>query len=186
MNNVPKIKVIGEITADTFEKYVDQASSQYEFPIPWVLISSPGGDIGYTLAMLDDIDEHKRVTYATGICQSAAAVLATAGDGLRICTMDALFRFIPPEKEQVLVDGEWVEKVPDLRYFLHSVLVARLAQRLKWAIPETNDLFDGEFINSERAKELGLIDKVISTEKPNGNLSRVSGCETGAYHAENA
>jgi enoyl-CoA hydratase/carnithine racemase len=64
--------------------------------------------------------------------------------------------------------------------------VARLAQRLKWAIPETNDLFDGEFINSERAKELGLIDKVISTEKPNGNLNRVSGCETGAYHAENA
>lgn len=161
------IKVIGEITAVTFEQYVDQAS-RYHNNRCHVLVSSPGGEIGYVLAMLDDIDEHKREVRSTGICQSAAAVLATAGEGKRVCTMDTLFRFIPPATEK-LVDpqtGETVDEVPDLRYYLHSICVARLAQRLNWAIPETNDLFNGEFISSARAKELGLVDEVISTEAP--------------------
>jgi ATP-dependent protease ClpP protease subunit len=162
------ITVIGEINADTFQRYADLWDDRDH----GVLISSPGGDIGYTLAMLDDIDECKRNTWATGICQSAAAVLATAGEGRRVCTMDTLFRFIPPETEKINdpATGEEIEKVPDLRYYLHSVLVARLAQRLKWALPETYDLFNGQFITSTRAKELGLVDEVISTEVKNGNI----------------
>jgi len=168
------IKVIGEITVDTFREFMEQIECGRSDQT--VLISSPGGDVGYTLAMLDNIDEHKRPTRATGICQSAAAVLATTGEGIRTCTMDALFRFIPPEQEET--------PVTDLRHYLHSLLVSRVAQRLKIALAESNDLFDGEFISSARAKELGLIDEVISTEEPNGNLARVSGCERGADYAE--
>lgn len=168
--------VIGEITAETFKEYLKDVSREgclYGGKSP-VIISSPGGDIGYTLAMLDEIDEKKRPTKATGVCQSAAAVLATAGEGKRICTMDALFRFVPPVKE--MIDG--VEKVPDLRWFLHSMLVARLAARLRQEKVEMFSLFDGEFISSIRAKELGLIDEVISTETSNGNSDGLSKSET--------
>jgi len=182
------IKVIGEITADTFRQYMDCCENPLRFSRPNerdvivvedVLICSPGGDIGYTLAMLDDIDEHKRPTRATGVCQSAAAVLATAGEGKRVCTMDALFRFVPPDIELINdpATGKGVYKVPDLRWYLHTVLVARLAQRLKRDKVEVYELFDGEFISSTRAKELGLVDEVISTEAPNGNSNRLSGSE---------
>ena len=119
--------------------------------------------------MLDEIDESKRTTKATGICQSAAAVLATAGEGKRVCTMDTLFRFIPPTPEKMKdpETGVEIEKIPDLRWYLHTVLVARLAQRLGNKV-DAYDLFDGKFISSMRAKELGLIDEVISTGEANG------------------
>lgn len=178
MNRVPRIPVIGEITVDTFRDFVSLAKSMNEFPTPEILVCSPGGDIGYTLAMLDDIDENRRNTLATGICQSAAAVLATAGEGWRRCTADTLFRFMPPVKEKIENEnGEIEEKVPDLRYYLHSVLVARLASRLKTPVADISLLFDGEFISSTRAKELGLIDEVIFTEAPNGNADRLPGSE---------
>lgn len=172
------IRVIGEIKEFTLADYFDQIDENSFNSV--VLISSPGGDIGYTLAMLDDIDQNKRNTYATGICQSAAAVLATAGEGKRTCTMDTLFRFMPPELEKMKDPntGEEIEKVPDLRYFLHSILVARLAGRLKVPVADAALHFDGEFITSLRAKELGLIDEVIG--ESDGQLNRVSGCETGA------
>lgn len=177
-----QLLVIGEINADMLQQYftdvVDSLPCAKRFETE-VIISSPGGDIGYMLAMLDDIDFWKRKTFATGICQSAAAVLATAGEGKRVCSMDALFRFVPPAPEW-LDDGNGgrVEKVPDLRWFLHSVCVARLAARLKGPKIEAEQLFDGQFISSIRAKELGLIDEVISTvEAKNGDSSRLSGSE---------
>lgn len=164
--------VIGEITANTLLEFFNVPK------IRQVVISSPGGDIGYALAMLDDIDAGKLETYATGICQSAAAVLATAGEGRRVCTMDALFRFIPPSLEEVqMPDGTIEKRIPDLRYFLHSVLVARLAQRLKIDKVEAQSYFDGEFISSIRAKELGMIDEVISTEVEDGSSDRLSGSQ---------
>jgi ATP-dependent protease ClpP protease subunit len=171
------IKVIGEINAETFEKYLNQI--EHDPRDSRVLICSPGGDIGYTLAILDDIDFAKRMTHATGICQSAAAVLATAGEGKRVCTMDCLFRFMPPVKEKIEdpETHEIVEKVPDLRYYLHSLLVARLAQRLKTPVADISLYFDGEFIDSLKAKRLGLIDEVISTEESNGNSDRFPGSE---------
>jgi len=173
------IKVIGEIDAAAFRRYLYEADESSD---EWVLISSPGGDIGYTLALLDDIDFKKRTTLATGICQSAAAVLATAGEGKRICTMDCLFRFIPPVEEEI--DG--VMKVPDLRAYLHNTLVVRLATRLKVEKVEAYQLFDGEFITSIRAKELGLIDEVISTEVPSGDSNRLRGSEGQANCSDSA
>ena len=180
--NSPMITVIGEINADTFRQYIEKSLGDHWTGPEDVLICSPGGDIGYTLAMLDDIDEHKRTTRATGICQSAAAVLATAGEGKRVCTMDTLFRFIPPTPEKMKdpETGVEIEKIPDLRWYLHTVLVARLAQRLGNKV-DAYDLFDGKFISSMRAKELGLIDEVISTGEANGNSSGFRGSETENY-----
>ena len=180
------IKVIGEITAESTLRYFEQVDfSRQSTP---VLISSPGGDIGYTLAMLDEIDENKRTTKATGFCQSAAAVLATAGEGKRICTADCLFRFMPPKKELVItmVDGkpysDGTSSVPDFGYYTHSLLVARLAARLKTSIGDISLMFDGEFISSTRAKELGLIDEIIFTEAQNAerNIDRFPGSESQA------
>jgi ATP-dependent protease ClpP protease subunit len=179
------IHVIGEITAETFSNYMRQVEKVGAGWTPeTVLISSPGGDIGYTLAMLDEIDESKRGTRATGFCQSAAAVLATAGEGRRICTADTLFRFMPPMKEKVWVVVEGapteVEKVPDYAYYIHSLLVARLASRLKTPVADISLWFDGEFISSTRAKELGLIDEIIFTEAPSGDPNRLQGSEGGS------
>jgi ATP-dependent protease ClpP protease subunit len=178
------IRVIGEITAESTLHYFEQVEfARQSTP---VLISSPGGDIGYTLAMLDEIDESKRATKATGFCQSAAAVLATAGEGRRICTADCLFRFMPPKKELVItmVDGkpysDGTEEVPDFGWYTHSLLVARLAARLNTSIGDVALYFDGEFISSTRAKELGLIDEIIFTEKTNGNSDRLPGSESQA------
>lgn len=170
------IAVVGEITSETFKQYISLSGHPGGFSPPHsVLISSPGGEIGYTLAMLDDIDYHKRTTLATGINQSAAAVLATAGEGKRICTMDALFRFIHPRLEN--------ETVTDHQHFLHAVFVARLAARLKCERIEIEDMFDGEFISSTRAKQLGLIDEVISTEVKDGNTGGFSRSE-GAVNVD--
>ena len=180
------IKVIGEIDAAKLEHYMNQSENMRN-GVP-VLISSPGGDIGYTLAMLDEIDESKRPTKATGFCQSAAAVLATAGEGKRVCTADCLFRFMPPKKELVItmVNGkpysDGTEEVPDFGYYTHSLLVARLAARLKTSIGDISLMFDGEFISSTRAKELGLIDEIIFTEAQNAerNTDRFPGSESQA------
>lgn len=168
-----KFYAIGEIDAKMAAAYLAFSFTNTNAD---VVISSVGGDIGCTLAMLDDIDYYKRTTLATGICQSAAAVLATAGEGRRICTMDALFRFMRPEEEEMDnpdVLGEKVMRVPDLRHYLHHMMVARVAHRAKLAKIEAFDLFDGKFITSIRAKELGLIDEVISTEgQPDGDPCR--------------
>jgi len=178
------IHVIGEITAETFQRYMEQADRVHSHNT--VFISSPGGDIGYTLAMLDEIDESKRTTKASGFCQSAAAVLATAGEGKRVCTSDTLFRFLPPMKEMVKrrIDGEDVEYegVSDYGNFVHSLLVARLAARLKTPVADISLMFDGEFISSVRAKELGLIDEIIFTEVLNGkrDSDRFPGSESQA------
>jgi ATP-dependent protease ClpP protease subunit len=178
------IKVIGEIDAIKLDHYFTQVEfARQSTP---VLISSPGGDIGYMLAMLDEIDENKRTTKATGFCQSAAAVLATAGEGHRICTADCLFRFMPPKKELVItmVHGkpysDGTEEVPMFGHYTHSLLVARLAARLNTSVGDISLLFDGEFISSTRAKELGLIDEIIFTEKTNGNSSGLPGSESQA------
>lgn len=180
--------VVGKINEIAFENYIGFAWGD---PNCQVVISGRGGDVGYTLAMLDDIDLHKRETYATGICEDESAILATAGEGKRVCTMDALFRFFPPKTER-LRDPETnklVEKVPDRRWFLHSVCVARLAARVKCPKIEIEQLFDGQFISSLRAKELGLIDEVISTspvekvttgDEQNGNSCRLSGSQESA------
>ena len=176
------IHVIGEITEELTRRYFEQADLNRSGST--VLISSPGGDIGYTLAMLDEIDERKRTTKATGFCQSAAAVLATAGEGHRICTSDCLFRFMPPMKQPTkrYIDGVLtdVEEVTDYGHYTHSLLVARLAARLKISVGDISLMFDGEFISSTRAKELDLIDEVIFTEASNGDSNRLSGSESQA------
>lgn len=147
------IYLIEEITAASTERFFKtplQATSGGDT----VLISSPGGDIGYMFAMFDLIRRAGFNTLATGIVQSAAAVLTQAG-AQRLATPNTLFRFIKPDVNQQT--GE----VDDLRWYLHSKSVNLVAERMKVEVVEGYDVFDNCFINAQRAVELNLIDRIV-------------------------
>lgn len=126
-----------------------------------VLISSPGGDIGSMLAMYDHIRHYEMKTFATGVCQSAAAVLLQAG-ALRIMSRNALLRFMGPEEENLVKEDD--EYVDPLIHHLASNMANLVMERTGMALPEAYDLFDGKFINAERALALNLVDKIESRE----------------------
>jgi hypothetical protein len=70
----------------------------------------------------------------------------------RICAMDTLFRSMPAHADS-----------PNDRaqHYLHSVLVARVAQRSKINPIVAGLMFDGNFIKAVRAKEIGLVDELM-------------------------
>lgn len=116
------------------------------------LISSPGGDIGVMLAMFDQIRRSKSTTAATGLVQSAAAVLLQAGI-VRRMTRNALLMFHEPEK----INGEFTDE----SWSLHSILMGLVEDRTGLHTMEVADIFDGKFITAPRALTLNLIDEVI-------------------------
>jgi len=141
--------ISGEITAATafnFIKHYDGGT---------IFLSSVGGDIGATLAIFDHIKsfENTRIV-ATGVNQSAAAVLLQAAD-VRIMTRNAVLQYIPPPENR---------DVDPQRWFLHSNIVNLVRERTGMALPESYDLFDEQMINAERALQLGLIDKIEGRE----------------------
>lgn len=147
------IYLIGEINAQSTEKFLT-TPLQSVTGGDTVLISSPGGSIDYMLTIFDAIKQAGMNTLATGIVQSAAAVLTQAGR-LRLATPNTLFRFLAPEPDPK------TEEIPDLRWYLHSLSANLVAQRIGAAIPEGYDLFDNQFINAKRALELNLIDQIV-------------------------
>lgn len=148
------INVIGEINAALAEEFLN-SKARFAGGTDTVLISSPGGDIGYMLAMFDTISRKGCNTLSTGIVQSAAAVLSQAG-AVRLATSNTLFRFMKPEPSPS------TEEVDDLRWYLHSVSVNLVAKKMKVeAVIEAYDVFDNCFITAERALELNLIDQIV-------------------------
>ncbi len=167
MNVEPKF-IIGEINAqllqDFFAREADPESIRYRGHREY-LISSPGGDIGYMLAMFDQIRLSEASTIAAGVLQSAAAVLLQAGK-VRKMTRNGLLLFHEPEKKKFVAnpgaETEQVEeKIPDLEWTLYTHIVGLVADRTGMSKIEAYDLFDGRFINAERAKNLNLIDEII-------------------------
>lgn len=129
------------------------------------LISSPGGDIGVMLAMYDQIRQTEGDTIGTGLLQSSAAVLLQAGK-VRKMTRNSLLLFHEParkEQKKELPGGivEIINEIPDQDWTLHTHLVGLVADRTGMSEIEAYDLFDGKFINPERAKNLNLIDEII-------------------------
>jgi ATP-dependent protease ClpP protease subunit len=129
------------------------------------LISSPGGDIGVMLAIYDQIRLTRGITTGTGLLQSSAAVLLQAGT-VRRMTRNSLLLFHEParvKQEKELPGGivEIVNEIPDQEWTLHTHLVGLVADRTGMSEIEAYDLFDGRFINPERAKNLNLVDEII-------------------------
>ena len=120
-----------------------------------IFLSSVGGDIGAKLAIFDHIRSFENTCIvATGVNQSAAAVLLQAAD-VRIMTRNAVLQYIPPPENRDIDPARW---------FLHSNLVNLVRERTGASLPEAYDLFDEQMINAERALQLGLIDKIEGRE----------------------
>lgn len=147
------IFMLGEITAATAEKFLSTPFQQVSGG-DTVILSSPGGDVGYMLAMYDAIRRGSMNTLSVGIVQSAAAVLSQAG-ARRYALPNTLFRFHKPDPDPKT--GE----IPELAWYLHSLSVNLVVNRLDIAVIEGYDFFDGCFINAQRALELNLIDKIL-------------------------
>jgi ATP-dependent protease ClpP protease subunit len=132
------------------QEYID--SGNHEF-----LISSSGGDVGVMLAMYDGIRIARGNTIGSGLLQSAAAVLFQAGK-VRKLSRNALLLFHEPKATQSDANGP---KVSDQEWTLFSHMVGLVVDRTGLSLPEAHDLFDGRFINAERAIQLNLADEII-------------------------
>lgn len=122
------------------------------------VISSPGGDIGIMLSMFDQIRLNEGITIGSGLLQSAAAVLLQAGK-VRRMTRNSLLLFHEPTP--VENKDSKIKAIPDQEWTLHTHLVGLIADRTGMNQIEAYDLFDGKFINPERALNLNLIDEIV-------------------------
>ena len=144
-----KIILAGEITSRSVSTFFERYNGGTVF------LSSIGGDIGSMLAIFDHIKSYDdAIVVATGVNQSAAAVLLQAGK-TRIMSRNAILQFIPPPENRDIEPQRW---------FLHSNLANLVRERTGMALPESYDLFDEQMINAERALQLGLIDKIEGRE----------------------
>ena len=128
-------------------------------------ISSPGGDVGYMISMFDYIrhGKAKTVTIASGIVQSAAAVLLQSGS-VRKMTRNSFLVFHPPQKQSIPRKDDpskTTEEISEKEWSLYTLLAGLVADRCGLTLIEAYDLFDGTFISAEKAKQIGLIDEII-------------------------
>jgi len=142
--------ITGEIDARVTNNFLSLAAAKI---ITDVVICSPGGDIGAMFGMFDVIRMQGINTHVVGMAQSAAAVLSQAGHK-RTMTNASLLLFHGPE-----------ENVSDRDFRLYTQMAEMVSQATGLAIPEAHGLFDGMFINANKAQQLGLIDE-IATENP--------------------
>jgi ATP-dependent protease ClpP protease subunit len=149
----------GEIDRETFESYADSTA-------PHLTICSHGGDISYMLAMFDCARVRGVNTSAFGIVQSAAVVLLQAGT-VRYMARNALLKFHAPEAVPTLIkdpqtnETRTEDKIPDDDWLLYTLMVGLIADRTGMHEVEVHGLYDGNFINAQRALELNLIDKIV-------------------------
>lgn len=136
----------------------------------WLVLSSPGGDVGLMIGMYDAIVEQDIEIVATGILQSAAAVLFQAG-AKRYMYPNAMLRFHEMQRDKD------TDNMSDPEWYLLTKLVAMVVQRSGLTLPEGHDLFDGKFIPAKRAVELGLCDGLKNYGGSDGASDRISGGE---------
>jgi ATP-dependent protease ClpP protease subunit len=148
------LRLFGEITPEKADGFL----ASFHPHVSEVVISSPGGDIGSMLALFDAIRLREITVTGTGLLQSAAAVLLQAGK-IRAMTRNSLLLFHEPEKDRQT--GE----ISDSKWSLHGHLVELVVDRTGMSQIEGHDLFDGLFINPERAKNLNLIDRIVNPKQ---------------------
>jgi ATP-dependent protease ClpP protease subunit len=148
------LRLFGEITPEKADQFLSDLNSR----VKEVVISSPGGDIGSMLALFDAIRVRELTVVGAGILQSAAAVLLQAGK-IRAMTRNSLLLFHEPEKDPQ------TGNISNDKWSLHGHLVELVIDRTGMGQIEGYDLFDGLFINPDRAKNLNLIDKIIDPKQ---------------------
>lgn len=122
-----------------------------------LLLSSRGGDVGLMTGMYDTLIEYDIPTVAAGIVQDEAAVLFLAG-AKRAMYPNAMLRFTEPPLDKVVHSLN--QKAADENWFILTKLIALVNQRTGMDLADAHDLFDGKYIETQRALALGLCDEI--------------------------
>lgn len=135
-----------------------------------VNINSPGGDFFEGLAIYNLLREHKgKVTVnVLGLAASAAAVIAMAGDEVRI----AKAGFLMIHNTWVLAAGdrhaftdvaEWLKPFDEAQVAIFGARTGINAKKL-------GDMLDREtWLNGDKAKELGFADALLEADEVSGS-----------------
>ena len=142
----------------------------------WLYINSPGSSITALLAIYDTMQFIKPhvATLCIGQAASAAAVLLAAGEkGKRFALPNSRVLIHQPEVgglggQAVDIDIH-AKEILRMRDLLDNILATHTGQPLEKVSRDT----DRDFImNSEQAKQYGIIDQIISTRKMNNAAVR--------------
>ncbi len=141
----------------------------------WLYINSPGGSITALLAIYDTMQFIKPhvATLCIGQAASAAAVLLASGQkGKRFALPNSRVLIHQPEAGGVggqAVDIEiHAREILRMRALLDGILAERTGQPIEKVSKDT----DRDFImNSEQAKEYGIIDQIITAREQSAVLA---------------
>jgi len=141
----------------------------------WLYINSPGGSITALLAIYDTMQFIKPhvATLCIGQAASAAAVLLASGQkGKRFALPNSRVLIHQPEAGGVggqAVDIEiHAREILRMRALLDGILAERTGQPVEKVSKDT----DRDFImNSEQAKEYGIIDQIITAREQSAVLA---------------
>tara|TARA_R110000803_G_scaffold8577_16_gene27460 strand:+ start:321 stop:944 length:624 start_codon:yes stop_codon:yes gene_type:complete len=130
------------------------------------LLNSPGGDVVETLGLIDYIrgldDEGIKINIVCrGAAMSAAALLLTAGTGIRVASKHSkimvhqLSSFSMGKLSDIKSNAKFAESLEDDC----NTIMAECTNKDKqwWTDNQQTDYF----LSAEEAKELGIIDKII-------------------------
>ena len=131
-----------------------------------ILLNSGGGDVVETLGLIDyirslDRDGIKTNIVCRGMAMSAAALLLTAGTGLRAASKHSkimvhqLSSFTAGKLSDIKSNARFAEQLEDDCNQIMEECTKK--DKTWWKSNQQNDYF----ITSEKALELGIIDKII-------------------------
>ena len=160
------IDIYGEVYADDNSVKEQLANMQSAKEIT-VNINSVGGDVFTGISIYNMLKRHKAkiIVNVDGLAASIASVIAMAGDVIRMPSNSMMMihnamTMVEGNANDLRSTADLLEKVTD------TLMSAYLDRSDKLERNELKALLDAEtWLSAEEAKELGLIDEVITSKK---------------------
>src|SRR5699024_477578 len=160
------IDIYGEVYADDNSVKEQLANMQSAKEIT-VNINSVGGDVFTGISIYNMLKRHKAkiIVNVDGLAASIASVIAMAGDVIRMPSNSMMMihnamTMVAGNANDLRSTADLLEKVTD------TLMSAYLDRSDKLERNELKALLDAEtWLSAEEAKELGLIDEVITSKK---------------------